>query len=112
SEAQRAQVDQQIAAIAALPAWLPLISVWERVWSLAFHVAMSVVVLQAFRRSGGALVWVTLAVALHALVDFLGPGAGLLFGVSGMAATLLAEGIIALFGLASLVLIWRLRPQV
>jgi uncharacterized membrane protein YhfC len=110
SEAQRAQVEQQVAAVAAMPAWMPLLGVWERIWSIAFHVAMSVVVLQGFRRPGGPLVWVALAVALHFLINFVGAGAPLLFGVSGTEGALVSEGIIALFGLASLLLIWRLRP--
>jgi uncharacterized membrane protein YhfC len=105
---QRQQTLNQIAAIAALPGWLPLAGLWERIWSVCFHVAMSVVVLQAFRR-GPAVLWVGLAIGLHFLTNFLGAGAPLLFGVSGPQSILLSEAIITVVGLGSLWVIWRLR---
>ncbi len=45
---QQQLVAQQLSAIAAQPWWYPLLGAWERIWALAFHVAMSLVVLQVF----------------------------------------------------------------
>jgi uncharacterized membrane protein YhfC len=103
---QRATVEQQLALVAAQPDWLPLLGAWERVWTICFHVAMSVVVLQVFRRGLG---WLWLAVALHALVDFVAIGVPLLLGLQGMAALLAPEAVVTLVGLASLWAIWALR---
>src|SRR5262245_54308121 len=60
---QRGLVEQQLAAVLEQPDWLPLVGAWERLWSIAFHVALSVVVLQVFRRGIG---WLWLAVLVHA----------------------------------------------
>jgi uncharacterized membrane protein YhfC len=105
---QHAQVLQQLAAIHAQPAWFPLVGAWERLWGIPFHVAMSVVVLQVFRR--GQIRWLWLAVLLHTLLDlsatllpqWLGPG----FNTS-----LLIESVVALFGVLSVWIIWRLRER-
>ena len=103
---QRAQVEQQLAAVAAQPDWLPLVGAYERLWALAFHVAMSVVVLQVFRRG---IAWLWLAIGAHALLDFLAAGLPLLLGLQGTAALLLPEVIVTLAGLLGLWAIWRLR---
>src|SRR5262245_30494860 len=68
---QRAVVEQQLAAVREQPDWLPLVGAWERLWSIVFHVAMSVVVLQVFRRSIG---WLGLAVLAHTLLNFVAVG--------------------------------------
>jgi uncharacterized membrane protein YhfC len=106
---QHAQVLQQLAAIHAQPAWFPLVGAWERLWGIPFHVAMSVIVLQVFRR--GQIRWLWLAVLLHTLLDlsatllpqWLGPG----FNTS-----LLIESVVALFGVLSVWIIWRLRDRI
>jgi uncharacterized membrane protein YhfC len=103
---QRATVEQQLAAVAAQPDWLPLLGAWERLWSIAFHVAMSVVVLQVFRRG---LVWLWLAIAAHTLVDFVAVGLPSFLGLQGMAALLAPEAIVTIVGLISLWVIWALR---
>src|SRR5450755_615021 len=90
-------------------AWFPLVGAWERLWGIPFHVAMSVVVLQVFRR--GQIRWLWLAVLLHTLLDlsatllpqWLGPG----FNTS-----LLIESVVALFGVLSVWIIWRLRDRI
>jgi uncharacterized membrane protein YhfC len=105
---QHAQVLQQFAAIHAQPAWFPLVGAWERLWGIPFHVAMSVVVLQVFRR--GQIRWLWLAVLLHTLLDlsatllpqWLGPG---------FSTSLLIESVVALFGVLSVWIIWRLRER-
>jgi uncharacterized membrane protein YhfC len=105
---QRALVEQQLAAIGAQPDWLPLLAAWERLWSIVFHVALSVVVLQVFRR--GNLGWLWLAVLAHALVDFVAVGSPLLLGLQGTSAILLPEVIVTIAGLVGLWAIRALRP--
>jgi uncharacterized membrane protein YhfC len=105
---QRALVEQQLAAVRGQPDWLPLVGAWERLWAIAFHVAMSVVVLQVFRRGTG---WLWLAVLAHALLDFLAVGLPLLLGLQGTAALLVPEVIVTIAGLASLWAIWALRDS-
>jgi uncharacterized membrane protein YhfC len=103
---QRATVEQQLAAVSAQPDWLPLLGAWERLWSIAFHVAMSVIVLQVFRRGLG---WLGLAIAAHTLVDFVAVGLPMLLGLQGMAALLAPEAVVTVVGLISLWAIWALR---
>jgi uncharacterized membrane protein YhfC len=105
---QRALVEQQLAAVRGQPDWLPLVGAWERLWAIAFQVAMSVVVLQVFRRG---MVWLGLAILAHALLDFLAVGLPLLLGLQGTAALLLPEVIVTVAGLASLWAIWALRDS-
>jgi len=104
--AQRDAVSRQLAAVSATPEWLALVAVWERAWALAFHVAMSVLVVQVFRRGG--LRWLALAVFLHALLDFAGPLIGLL-GLDSMSAVVVNEAVVAGFGIAGLALIRAFR---
>jgi uncharacterized membrane protein YhfC len=108
-EAQRAQVQAQIAALQNEPAWLPLLGAWERLWTLPIQIAFSVIVLQVFRR--GSLRWLWLAIAGHTLVD-LSVALPALLNLQGTGATLLVEGIVTLFGIAALWVIWRLRDAV
>jgi uncharacterized membrane protein YhfC len=105
---QRTLVEQQLAAVRGQPDWLPLVGAWERVWSIAFHVAMSVVVLQVFRRG---MIWLGLAILAHALLDFMAVGVPLLLGLQGTTALLVPEMIVAVAGLASLWAIWALRDS-
>jgi uncharacterized membrane protein YhfC len=105
---QRTLVEQQLAAVRGQPDWLPLVGAWERLWSIAFHVAMSVVVLQVFRRGIG---WLWLAILAHALIDFLAVGLPLLLGLQGTAALLVPEAIVTAAGLVSLWVIWALRDS-
>src|SRR5215831_5353623 len=53
--AQQTALRDQFATLAAQPAWLPLLGGYERFCAIAFHIAMSIVVLQAFRR--GQIRW-------------------------------------------------------
>lgn len=106
--AQRHTVIQQFAAINAQPVWLPLLTAWERLWTIPVHVALSVIVLQMFRRQ--QIGWLFLAIFLHALVDFLSLAIPQVLGHSTN-VTLLFEGVACLFGLISLWIIWRLRES-
>ena len=106
---QRPQVEQQLAAVAAQPDWLPLVGAYERLWALAFHVAMSVIVLQVFRRGGWG--WPALAIVVHALVNFVAVALPTALGLEGLRALLVPEAMITVAGLASLWVIWRLRED-
>jgi uncharacterized membrane protein YhfC len=104
----RATVEQQLALVAAQPDWLPLLGAWERLWSIIFHVAMSIVVLQVFRRGLG---WLALAITAHTLVNLVGLGLPLLLGLQGTAALLVSEAVITVAGLICLWVIWALRDD-
>jgi uncharacterized membrane protein YhfC len=104
--AQRALAEQQIAGINALPAWIPLLGAYERLWTVPIQVAFSVMVLQVFRR--GTLVWLWLAILAHALVDFAAVGVTQFVTLSGMARLLVPEAILTVFGLLAVLTIWKL----
>lgn len=106
---QRAQIAQQLAAVGAQPPWLGLLGAWERGWTLALHVALSVVVLQVFRR--GDIRWLWLAVGLHAAVDWLAAALPPFLPLGDLAKVLLPEAIITVVGLISLWVIFRLRDR-
>jgi uncharacterized membrane protein YhfC len=106
---QRALAEQQLAAIAAQPSWVPLLGAWERLWTIPVHVALSVVVLQVFLR--GSLRWLWLAILAHTLIDLLAAGVTPILGLTGMAALLVPEAIVTLIGLISLWVIWALRDR-
>jgi len=108
STAQRIGVIEQFAAINGMPAWTALLGGWERVWTMPFHIAMSVLVLQVFRRQN--MLWLWLAVLLHTILDafavllpeWLGPEVN---------TSLTVEGVVTIFGLGALWIIWRLRDH-
>lgn len=104
--AQRATAAKQLAAIAAQPGWTPLIGGYERIWALAIQVALSVIVLQVFRR--GSLRWFWLAMAAHWLVDGVSVFVPMALG-NERHGVILTEGILTVFGLAAIWVIWRLR---
>ncbi|HZO73091.1 MAG TPA: YhfC family glutamic-type intramembrane protease [Ktedonobacteraceae bacterium] len=106
--AQHAQVVRQFAALNAQPVWSPLLGAWERLWTLPVHIALSVIVLQVFRRNN--LNWLWLAILAHAIVDFTAVIVVQILGAS-LGVSLLVEGIIAIFGLIALWIIWRLRDR-
>ena len=104
--AQRHTIIQQFAAINAQPGWFPLLAAWERFWSFPLQVALSVLVLQVFRQ--GQLYWLFLAILFHALIDFLSVALPQAFGQS-TGIELVVEGMICVFGLIGVWIIWRLR---
>lgn len=107
--AQRSQVAQQLQAIAAQPGWLPLLGAWERLWTVPIQVALSVLVLQVFRR--GNIGWLWLAILAHAVVDGVSVGVSQVLGSSHLSTTLIVEGIVAVFGLIALWVIFALRDR-
>jgi uncharacterized membrane protein YhfC len=106
---QRAMAAEQLTRIAAAPTWLPLLSAWERLWVLPVQIALSVLVLQVFRR--GALRWLWLAMLAHTLVNLLAVGALQLLGPQRLAVQVGVALLIAGFGLAALWITWRLRDD-
>jgi uncharacterized membrane protein YhfC len=112
--AQQTTLHDQFATLAAQPGWLPLLGGYERLCAIAFHIAMSIVVLQAFRR--GRIRWLWYAVGLHFLFDFgaVAIATGLpklVFGLDATAVALIAEGWVTLFAAFSLWLIFALRDD-
>ena len=103
---QRAAAAQQIQAIAAQPVWAALLGSWERLWTLPVHVACSVLVLQVFRRH--SLVWLWIAIAAHSLVDLTSVGLAQALG-SSLSTSLLVEGVIAVFGVIALWIVFLFR---
>jgi len=107
--AQRAQVAQQLAAISAQPAWFPLLGAWERLWTAPIQVALSVLVLQVFRRNN--IGWLWLAILAHAVVDGVSVGVIQVLGPGKISTSLIAEVIVAVFGVIALWITWTLRDQ-
>ncbi|MBO9320963.1 MAG: YhfC family intramembrane metalloprotease, partial [Roseiflexus sp.] len=107
TDEQREMARQQLAAVAAQPDWLPLAGAWERLWTLPVHVALSVMVLQVFRR--GQMWWLWLAIAMHTLVNLIAVGIAPALALQGTAAILIPEVIVMLAGLAGLWVIWRMH---
>jgi uncharacterized membrane protein YhfC len=112
--AQQATLHDQFAALAAQPAWLPLLGGYERLCAIAFHIAMSIVVLQVFRRR--QMRWLWYAVGLHFLFDFgavaLATGLPkLAAGLDSITIALIVEGWTTLFAALSLWLIFALRDD-
>lgn len=109
-EQQRAIITQQLTQLSALPEWTPLVGAYERLFTLPVQVALSVLVLQVFRR--GNLAWLWLAILAHAAVDLGAVGLSTMSVLQGMAALLLPEGVVTIFGLIGLWIIWKLRADV
>ena len=103
---QHATVVQQFATFNAQPVWFPLLGAWERLWTIPIHVALSVIVLQVFRRNN--IAWLWLAIIAHAIVDFTAIEIVELLGASTI-TSLITEGVVAVFGIIAILTIWRLR---
>ena len=107
--AQRAQVAQQLAAIAAQPAWFPLLAAWERLWTVPVQVALSVLVLQVFRRNN--IGWLWLAILAHAIVDGVAVGLTQVLPPGRISTSLIVEVVVAIFGVIALWIIFALRDR-
>ncbi|MBE3560794.1 MAG: YhfC family intramembrane metalloprotease [Ktedonobacteraceae bacterium] len=106
--AQHEAVVQQFAAINAQPGWFPLLGAWERLWLLPVQIGLSVIVVQVFRR--GNIGWLWLAILAHAVVDFTTVEVGQVLR-PGISTSLIQEGIVLVFGLLALWVIWVLRDR-
>ncbi|GAC1568561.1 MAG: hypothetical protein NVS3B14_18200 [Ktedonobacteraceae bacterium] len=80
----------------------------RREYHIPFHVALSVIVLQVFRRNN--IGWLWLAILAHAALDFISVVILQIFGKS-VGISLLVELIVALAGMGGSWVIWRLRDQ-
>jgi uncharacterized membrane protein YhfC len=109
-EQQRAIITQQLTQLSALPEWTPLVGAYERLFTLPVQVALSVLVLQVFRR--GNFWWLWLAILAHAAVDLGAVGLSTMIVLQGMAKILLPEGVVTIFGIIGLWIIWKLRADV
>ncbi len=98
---------QQVAALSAYPDWFPLLAAWERLWTLPVHVALAVVVLQAFRRAN--IRWLWLAILLHAAVNLIVVGLPALIKLPGSGGSLLASALVFLIGVCAVWAIFSLR---
>ncbi len=92
----------QIAADWSAPWYTTLLGALERLFALTFHLAMAVVVLQAINRKN--LLWLGLAIFLHAAVDGVA-----VFAVSTW-DVYTTEAIVGVFALIGLGLIFGLKP--
>lgn len=98
---QRALIDDALAGILNTPWYGLLLGGLERVFAILAHLALSVMVLQVFLRR--AIRWLFLAIGFHALLDML---AVVAVQRVGPYAT---EGLLAVFSLLSVFIIFRLR---
>ncbi len=94
---------QQVAAYWSAPTYLPLLGVVERILAICLHVSLSLMVLYAIANQ--KMIWFWLAILWHTVVDatavFVGPKIG----------ALSTEGVIAIFAIVSLWLVFRLRSM-
>lgn len=94
---------QQLEAYWGAPAALSLLGAVERLFALALHLSLSVMVMRSFTHANRG--WLAVAIGWHALVD----AAGVLgLPLLGPVAT---EGVIGFLALISLWLVYRLRDR-
>ena len=92
----------QIQAYWSAPWYMTLLGALERLFTIPLHLACSIIVLQAFTRK--KFWWVGLAILFHALAD----GVGVFISKIGFSA-LAIEGIIGIFAIASVIIVFVLR---
>lgn len=104
-EAQRPLLDQQIAAMLALPWYEAMLGSLERAFAIVLQLSLSLMVMQVF--VNGRFRWWWFAFLWHSLID-----AVAVFVQFQWANVYLTEGIVALFALISLGLIlWLRQPE-
>jgi len=106
---QREAVQAQLAAVAAQPAWFPLLGAWERLSAMTIHAGLSLIVLQAFRRA--SWVWLPVAILVHGTVNVVGLTVLRLVGGMTPAGLVLVEVVIMLMAIAVLWGGLRLRDR-
>jgi uncharacterized membrane protein YhfC len=104
---QAAPIAMQIAPLLGASAWLPLASVWERMCAMTLHVALSLLVLQVFRR--GQMRWLWLAIGAHTLANLVVIGLVTVLALPQQGSLLLSSGLLLVMALLSLYAIYRLR---
>lgn len=102
---QQTLLDQQIQAMVTLPWYEGMLGSLERAFALCLHLALSLMVMQVFTR--GKLWWLWLAIGWHALVD-----ATAVFVQIYWENPYLTEGVVAIFALISLgIIFWLREPE-
>jgi uncharacterized membrane protein YhfC len=99
---QQGLLAEQIQAMVTLPWYEGMLGALERAFALCLHLSLSLMVMQVFTR--GKLWWLWLAIGWHALVD-----ATAVFAQIYWANAYLTEGIVAIFAVVSLGIIFWLR---
>jgi uncharacterized membrane protein YhfC len=94
---------QQVAAYWAAPLYIPLLGFVERIFAMCLHVSLSVMVIYAL--AGKKPIWFWVALLWHALVDAVAVYASPKLGA------LAVEGIVGLFAVISVWIIFFLRPR-
>jgi uncharacterized membrane protein YhfC len=94
---------QQVAAYWSAPWYIALVGFVERIFAICLHVSLSVMVLYAvaYRKP----IWFWLALLWHALVDAVAVYVGQQVGV------LAAEGILTVFAIISVWIVFKMRPM-
>jgi uncharacterized membrane protein YhfC len=92
----------QIQAYWSAPWYTTMLGALERLFTIPLHLACSVLVLQVFTRK--KFWWLVFAILYHALAD----GAGVFAAQIGFSAPAM-EGIIGIFAIVSVVIIFKLR---
>jgi uncharacterized membrane protein YhfC len=104
-EAQRPLLDQQIAAMLAIPWYEAMLGALERAFAIILHLSFSLVVMQAL--VSGHFRWWWLAFLWHTLVN-----AVVVFAQFQWQNAYLTEGLVALFALGSLgMILWLRKPE-
>lgn len=101
SPEEHARLVEQAAHYWATPWYVPLLGAIERAFSICFHVAMALVVLEAVKRS--SLIWLAGAMAAHAAANTAAVAALSRFG------PVAAEVVVGLIAALALVVVFRLR---
>ena len=94
---------QQVAAYWSAPAYIPLLGFVERIFAMCLHVSLSVMVIYAL--ASKKAIWFWLALLWHALVDAVAVYA------SQKISAVAVEGIVALFAVISIWIVFFLRPM-
>jgi uncharacterized membrane protein YhfC len=93
---------QQVAAYWSAPVYTAFTGFFERLFAVCLHVSLSVMVLYALARKRP--LWFWLALLWHALVDAVAVYIGQTVGI------LQTEGLVAVFAVISLGIVFRMRP--
>lgn len=102
-EDQLPMAQAQINAFWETPWYGVLLGAVERAIALCFHIAASVLVLQAFQKRN--IAWLLAAIGFHALLDAIAVFGSLTWGAYS------TEGALAIFALVSLGIIFLFRPM-
>jgi uncharacterized membrane protein YhfC len=100
-EDQRALITRGLSQIIDAPSYTLILGAVERIFAIAAHLAMSLLVLQVFLRR--SILWLFLSIAYHAALNMIAVIAVIRVGAVG------AEAALAVFTLFSLFIIFRLR---